>query len=311
MSSGQTSQRIIFFGTEEFSAASLRALIENNFNVVAVVTKPDRKKNRGHKLIPPTVKVIAKEHNIPVWQPATLSEIAEDIQTLQPVTGVLVSFGKIIPQSIIDLFTPAIVNVHPSKLPKYRGPSPIESAILHGDTETGVSIMQLSAAMDAGPVYSFISHPLAGTETQPELYETLSEVGARELVRVLRQIISGELQPTPQDDSKATYCQLIQKSDGIIDWNEKAEIVETRIRARTAWPKSRTTLGTIEVIITKAEVLRNINYGDPGTITVLDGDLIVDAGFESLRILALQPLGKKEMPVQAFLAGYKDKLQST
>ena len=140
MSFGPTN-RIIFFGTEEFCAISLQALINSGFNVAAVVTKPDSKKGRGQKLVPPTVKLIAQKHNIPVWQPKRLSEITENIRQLQPVSGVLVSFGKIIPSSIIDLFSPGIINVHPSKLPTYRGPSPIESAILNGDGQTGVSLM--------------------------------------------------------------------------------------------------------------------------------------------------------------------------
>ncbi len=295
MTSGLTSN-IVFFGTEEFSATSLQALLENGFNVVAVVTKPDSKKGRGHKLMPPTVKVIAMEHNIPVWQPAKLSDITDDIKALQPVTGVLVSFGKIIPQSIINLFTPGIINVHPSKLPMYRGSSPIEAAILNGDTETGVSIMQLSARMDAGPVYSFVSYPLTGQETQPELYEKLSEAGANELVRVLPGIIDGSLQPTPQDESEATYCKLIQKDNGVIDWSKPAEQLEREIRAYQPWPGSRTTIGATDVIITKAHT-----SSEPSELSKLCGDntyLVIDS---------LKPAGKKEMPVTAFLAGYKDR----
>lgn len=299
MTSGQidTNTPIIFFGTEEFSAASLCALIESGFNVASVVTKPDSKKGRGHRFVPPTVKLIAQERGIPVWQPTRLSEITEHIKALQPVVGVLVSFGKIIPQSVINLFTPGIINVHPSKLPRYRGPSPIESAILNGDTETGVSIMQLSAAMDAGPVYSFIPHPLTGTETQPELYAALATAGAGELVRVLPQIISDELQPTLQDESAATYCQLIQKQDGIINWNTPARQIEREIRAYKVWPGSRTTIGNTEAIITQAHISTT-----PTKLSRLCSDgqyLVIDA---------LKPIGKKEMPVQAFLTGYKDRL---
>ena len=306
MTSGPTNP-IIFFGTEEFSATSLQALIDHDFHIAAVVTKPDSKKGRGHKLVPPTVKRIAEAHDIPVWQPQKLRDIVDDIKKLQPVTGVLVSFGKIIPQSIIDLFTPGIVNVHPSLLPTYRGPSPIESAILNGDTETGVSIMQLSAAMDAGPVYTRISHLLIGTETQPELYETLGKAGAKELVRVLLSIMSGELQPTPQNESAATYCQLIQKRDGVLDWTKSAWQLEREIRAYIDWPGSRTTLGDIDVIITKAHVeecsgIDQLMDMQPERPSKQCGDnycLFFDA---------VKPIGKKEMPIQAFLAGYKDRL---
>ena len=308
MTSGKinSSRHIIFFGTEDFSAASLRALIAAGFSVAAVVTKPDSKKGRGHKTVPPIVKTIAQEHDIPVWQPQKLRDITEDIKQLQPVTGVLVSFGKIIPQSTIDLFTPGIINVHPSPLPKYRGPSPIESAILNGDETTGVSIMQLSAAMDAGPVYSFVSHPLTGTETQPELYETLSKVGADELVSVLPSIITGELSPTPQDESAGTYCRLIKKQDGVIDWNKPADQIEREIRAYKGWPGSRTALGDVDVIITKASVVEcvglSIEGKTPDHLSMRCGD-----GW-CLDIESIKPVGKKEMPIQAFLAGYKDRL---
>ena len=303
-----TTNRIIFFGTEEFSAKSLKALLDANFDIAAVVTKPDQPKGRGHKLTEPVVKTIAREHNIPVWQPTKLAEIKDQITTLQPVTGVLVSYGKIIPQSIIDLFTPGIVNVHPSLLPKYRGSSPIESAILHGDHETGVSIMQLSAQMDAGPVYSRILQALTGTETQPELYNKLSEAGAHQLVSVLPSIISGQLQPTPQDETEATYCQLIQKSDGIIDWQKSAEQIEREIRAYKTWPQSRTTLGSVDAIITKAHVDIDgcegiiIEGKTPDHLNIHCGD-----GW-TLGIDMIKPIGKKEMPIQAFLAGYRDKI---
>ncbi len=297
MSSGPTN-RIVFFGTEEFSAISLQALIDNGFNVAAVVTKPDSKKGRGQKLVPPTVKLIAQKHSIPVWQPNRLSEVIENIRQLQPVSGVLVSFGKLIPSSIIDLFSPGIINVHPSKLPTYRGPSPIESAILNGDSQTGVSIMQLVAKMDAGPIYSFVQFELNGTETQAELYTSLGQAGASELVNVLPRIIDGTLQATPQDESAASYCQLIQKADGIINWTQPAAKIERQIRALKSWPGSRTTISGTEIIITKAHV--SDSAGDPKR------ELSFECGDKKyLYVDTLKPVGKKEMPVQAFLAGHK------
>ena len=296
MTSGKT-KPIIFFGTEEFSATSLSALIEPGFNVVAVVTKPDSQKGRGQKTTPPTVKKIANAHGIPVWQPQKLAEIVDKITSLQPVAGVLVSFGKIIPQSIIDLFTPGIINLHPSKLPLYRGPSPIESAILNGDTETGVSIMKLSAEMDTGPVYTFTPHPLTGTETQPELYDDLSKVGAQALVDSLEEILDGSLTATDQDDDKATYCQMIKKSDGVIDRSKPAAQIERQVRAFKGWPGSRATLGNIDVKITSCHI--------SPTPTELS---IECADGKHLAIDTLIPAGKKEMPARAFLAGYKNRL---
>lgn len=284
---------IIFFGTEDFSAISLQALIDANFPVAAIVTKQDSKKGRGRKLVPPAVKVIGEKYGIPVWQPSTLSDITADITALQPVTGVLVSFGKIIPQSLIDLFTPGIINVHPSALPKYRGPSPIESAIINGDTTTGVSIMQLSAKMDAGPVYTIAPRPLAGTETQSELYETLGTIGAKTLVDTLPVILNGALTPTPQEESRATYCQLINKTDGVIDWSEPAATIERKIRAYQGWPGSRATIHGHDCIITSAQLSA---VATALSMKCGDGQFI--------SIDSLKPAGKNTMSASAFLAGY-------
>lgn len=294
---------IIFFGTEDFSAASLQALIDRGFPIAAVVTKKDTKKGRGQALIPPAVKVIALQHDIPVWQPTHLSEITDKITELQPVTGVLVSFGKIIPQQIIDLFTPGIINVHPSHLPAYRGPSPIESAILNGDAATGISIMQLSARMDAGPVYHYAQHELTGTETQSGLYQTLAHYGAQELVSVLPAILSGQCRATPQEETTATYCHLLKKSDGFIDWKDSAVKIERQIRAYNVWPGTRAELSGIESIITGAVLPIAAPLLKPGQISTESG-LFVGTGTTPIEITSLKPVGKKEMPVREFLNGY-------
>lgn len=250
-----TSAKIIFFGTEEFSLTALTGLIESGYRVVAVVTKPDSRKGRGQQLTPPSVKVLAQQYNIPVWQPTKLSDIADSIRDIGKVTGVLVSYGKIIPQSIIDLFTPGIINVHPSLLPRYRGPSPIESAIINGDKETGVTIMQLSAKMDAGPIYSAKSYALSGTETQPSLYRALAHFGTTLLLDILPDILNESLLPSPQDDSDALYCQLLNKSEAYLNLDTiDAEQAERTIRAHLDFPKSKLSLLGHECIITKAHI---------------------------------------------------------
>lgn len=250
-----TSTKILFFGTEDFSLAALTGLIEADYPIAAVVTKPDSKKGRGQKLTPPAVKILATRHNIPVWQPAKLKDITDDITALGKTIGILVSFGKIIPQSTIDLFTPGIINVHPSLLPKYRGPSPIESAILNGDKTTGVSIMQLSAEMDAGPVYTAKTYTLKGTETRPELYQTLATTGTDLLLETLPHILDGSLQPTPQNNRKATYCQLLQKEDGILHPEKfSAAQAERQVRAYLNYPKTRYIVFNQQIIITKAHI---------------------------------------------------------
>lgn len=295
-----TSKTILFFGTEDFSAYTLERLINSGFTIGAIITKPDTKRGRNKQLVKPHVKAIGEAHNIPVWQPHTLNEIADDIRAFDSPVGVLVSFGKIIPQSIIDLFSPGIINLHPSLLPRYRGPSPIESAILNGDDKTGVSIMQLSTAMDAGPVYLQDEVSLDGHETAPNLYESLGKRGAQLLVDTLPAIIDGSLEPIPQDDAIATYCQLIKKTDGIVDWSKPASQLEREIRSYIDWPGSHATLGNIEVIITSAHI-ENDNH-IPYQLNLRCGDS------RYLSIDTLKPIGKKEMPVQAFLAGYKNRI---
>lgn len=290
-----TLKTLVFFGTEEFSLTALTGLIEAGHSIAAVVTKPDSRKGRGQQLVPPSVKVVAERHNIPVLQPQKLSDIAEYIQTLDRPIGVLVSYGKIIPQSIIDLFEPGIINLHPSLLPLYRGPSPIESAIKNGDDVTGVSIMQLSARMDAGPVYAAKEYPLAGTETRPELYHTLAVIGTNLLLEVLPQIISSDLRPIEQDESRAVYCLLLKKEDALLTPDAlTAQAAERLVRAHTGFPKTKIYIQDIPIIITKAHVSHEKN-------TPLD-ILCQDGAFLSVDEL-IAPSGRR-IDGAAFLRGY-------
>ena len=247
---------IVFFGTEDFSLFSLRALVEAGFPVSLVITKPDTKRGRGGKTTSPAVKLFAIEHGIAVLQPHKLSEITDAVQRLNRPAGVLVSYGKIIPQAIIDLFSPGIINVHPSLLPLYRGPSPIESAIANRDAKTGVTLMQLSRAMDAGPLYYQVPYALDQTETRPELYETLGQLGANILVQQLPAILNGRLQPTPQNDAEATYCQLLTKETSYLDLTSLTPgQAEARIRAHLGFPRSRVRVGNYDLIVTKAHAV--------------------------------------------------------
>lgn len=298
----------MFFGTEDFSLATLQALIDAHYPVAAVVTKPDMPKGRGHRVVAPPVKVLAEQHDITVWQPQKLSDIIPQVTALKEPIGVLVSYGKIIPQSVIELFTPGIINIHPSLLPQYRGPSPIETAILNGDTHTGISIMRLSAAMDAGPVYTQQIIQLAGTETAQLLYESFGQQGAELLIKTLPRIADGTMQAAAQDESQATYCHLITKSDGRIDWSKPAASIERQIRAYYQWPQSRATIGTIDTIITSAQVTTTPSFGKPGTLELTESDLMIHTDDFLLRIITIKPIGKKEMPSQAFLQGYRSQL---
>jgi methionyl-tRNA formyltransferase len=295
-----TSKTIVFFGTDQFSAVSLRQLISSGFTIGAVVTKPDSRKGRGREMQASIVKQIALQHSIPVLQPVKMSEIIEPLVKItaelgESPVGVLVSYGKIIPQSVIDLFQPGIINVHPSLLPKYRGPSPVETAIYNGDTETGVTIMQLSAAMDAGPIYSQTMYSLNSTATAPQLESELAQAGAEQLVASLPGIIDGSLPAHPQDDSAASYCSLLRKEDSIIDPTRMtAAQTERQVRAYLAFPKTKVTIAGHLVVVTKAHVSDS-------------GSSLLDIQCQDGQYLSIDELvgpSGKAMGAKAFLNGY-------
>lgn len=219
--------------------------------------------------------------------------------------AVLAAYGKLIPQRVLDEFPLGIINVHPSLLPLHRGPTPIEQAMLDGVSKTGVSIMQLTAGMDEGPIYKQKSLQLSGAETKKQLTHTLQSLGAELLVSVLPEIAEGTLKPRQQPHpDRATYSHKISKEDGDIDWHKPAVILERQIRAFAGWPKSRTSLGGIPVVITRAAPVK-LDNATPATLRVEKKRLLVGTGQDWLEILLLQPDGKKEMPAEAFLAGYR------
>lgn len=287
---------IVFFGTEEYSLIALKALYEAQFPIAAVITKPDAPKGRGGKLAEPAVKKFAHAHNIPVWQPTSLKDVYENILALGRPIGILVSYGKIIPQSIIDLFTPGIINLHPSLLPKYRGPSPIEAAMINLDDTTGVSIMKLDAKMDAGPIYYQTEIPLTKQESRTELYNKLFSIGSKKLVEVLPQIVNN-LQPTPQNHNEATYCQLLSKDNSLLDPTTlTAAQAEARIRAYIGFPRTKITVNDQQIIITKAHIA-------PQPETIIDQRFIDDNYLIVDEIIS--PVSGKTMPAQSYLNGLR------
>lgn len=260
---------IVFFGTETFSVAALRALVEAGYHIAAVVTKPDRPFGRGMKLQAPVVKTYALEHGIIVLQPERLSDIDQALSAIARPLGVLSSYGKIIPESTLALFERGIINIHPSLLPKYRGPTPIETALINGDAQTGVSLMRLVAAMDAGPVY--VQKPLAITPgaSATDLYTLCAQTGSQLLIDSLPAIASGELAPTKQDETAATYTQLLNKKDARVDpERQTAEFIDRHVRAYEQFPRTRLELGGHDVIITKAHV----GAPESGTLTIKCAD---------------------------------------
>ena len=291
-------QPIIFFGTEDFSAISLQALIDAGFNVAAIITKPDSRKGRGQKLQAPKVKKIGEANQIPVLQPTNMREIVDFVQSFeQKPAGVLVSFGRIIPEEIIGLFEPGIINVHPSLLPKYRGPSPIESAILNGDQTTGVSLMKLAKKMDAGDVYYQEEFQLTGAETASQLYQTCGQIGAGMLIAHLPAILYGETLGNPQNEQNASYCQLLSKSDAILKPEaQTAQQAERQIRAFELFPKSKIQIGEHLCVINSARVVAENLHNSPTIIEFKDQTW--------LKLETLTTPNGKKTTAEAFANGY-------
>jgi methionyl-tRNA formyltransferase len=288
---------IIFFGTDEFSLVVLKNLFENEYNIAAIVTKPDGKSGRGNKIEMPTVKKFAIEKNIDVWQPNQVSEINEDLKKIyENAIGIVVSYGKIIPKSTIDSFGLGIINVHPSLLPKYRGPSPIESAILNGDDKTGVTIIKLTPQMDAGPIYGQIVYKLSGNETRLVLRRTLAKYGAETLLSLLPGVIDGSIQPKPQNEKNAIYCQLISKNESNLNPEITAVQAERQVRAYQGFPKTKIEINNHKIIIIQSHISNE--HKTPLDIKFKDG--------KYLSIDELVAPSGKTISASEFINGYLD-----
>jgi methionyl-tRNA formyltransferase len=300
--------RIIFMGTAELSCASLGKLA-GKFSVVAVVTQPDKPRGRELKLQFSPVKTLAEELKLPVLQPLKARDetfIAE-LRGLKPDLIVVVAYGQILPQSILDMPKFGCVNVHTSLLPKYRGASPIQSAILNGDAETGVTIMKMDAGLDTGGIISQARTPILKEDNSQTLHDRLAQLGAELLVETIPDYVEGKILPKPQPVEGASYAAKIKKEDGRIDWNEPAERILHRLRAFTPWPGVFTSLHAepkpMFLKIWNAEVVGN--NGQTGTVLSADKNgIVVACGRDALRILELQREGGRRLSAQEFLAGH-------
>jgi methionyl-tRNA formyltransferase len=296
-------------GTAELSCASLEKLArDKNFQIAAVVTQPDKPKGRELKLQFSPVKNLAEKLKLPVLQPAKARDekFISELRELKPDLIVVVAYGQILPQVILDLPKFGCVNVHTSLLPKYRGASPIQSAILNGETETGVTIMKMDAGLDTGEIISQTRTPILPEDNSQTLHDRLAQLGAQLLVETIPDFVAGKILPKLQPGEGVTYAAKIKKEDGRIDWNLSAQEILNRLRAFTPWPGAFTFLKTEEksqlLKIWKAEV-----SGDNGqTGTVLSADkngIVVVCGKNALRILELQREGGRRLTAQEFLAG--------
>lgn len=292
------SNKLVFFGNERLATAAtttaptLRALLAAGYEIEAVIASHADGVSRQKRAL--EIGPIAKFHHIPVILPGEKPDLAAKLKHHQTEAAVLVAFGQIIPQGVIDLFPAGIINVHPSLLPKLRGSTPIETAILDGMDETGVSLMKITAKMDAGPLYAQKKIALKGDETKFELAEKLNNAGAELLAAHLPDILAGSLEAKPQKEAGATYTRLLAKEDGVVDFGEPAEKIERKVRAYLGWPKSRAKIYGHEVVITKARVAKNTG----------DGELIIKCNPGYLEILQLTAPSGRSISGADFIRGY-------
>lgn len=306
------SKTIIFFGNERLATGTvtanpiLRGLVAAGYDVAAVVTPYKTVTSRSDR--PLEVVAAAQELGLRLINPHNESDLLASLRQTGAKLGILAAYGQIVKPEIIDLFPLGIINVHPSLLPKYRGSTPIESALLNGDKTTGVSVMGLASELDAGPVYSQVSLELDGHETKQYLADKLSELGAKLLLETLPEIFSRQLEPKTQDEKLASYTKRITSSKSQIQWSIPAWLIERQIRTYASWPKSKTSLGGLEVIIHQAHVSDSDGRAKAGSLITGSDGLAVQTAQGLLVIDKLQLPGKPVISSQAFLTGYKDKL---
>jgi methionyl-tRNA formyltransferase len=321
--------KIVFFGTPEFAVKPLNKLIESNHDILAVVTRPDKPKGRGRKVCPSPVKQVALENNLKVLQPEKLLNIKEELKNLGADVFVVVAYGKLLPPWILYMATHKCINIHPSLLPKYRGPAPIERTIMNGDKKTGVTTMRLSEGMDDGPIYLQEVVEIGEDENSDSLKNRLSEISSELLSKTLRGIDEGSLEPKEQDHTKSTVIGKLTKEEEKIDWNQPTETIHNKIRALSTKPgaycfykgkrlkilKSFISISDVvpvspNVIPSKAGIqishqVRNDKMS-PGIIIKISRDSFLTAtGDGTIEVLQVQPEGRNPMSASEFIRGFK------
>ena len=302
--------RIIFMGTAELSCASLEEISAGkDFQIIAVVTQPDKPKGRDLKLTSSPVKILSEKLNLPVLQPpkARDEKFIAELSGLKPDLIVVVAYGQILPPALLDVPKFGCLNVHTSLLPKYRGAAPIQWAIADGNSETGVTIMKMDAGLDTGPILAMRRTPILPSDDSQTLHDRLAKLGADLLVETIPGFASGNIVPQPQPAEGSTYAAKIKKEDGQIDWNLPAEKIWCRLRAFTPWPGAFTFLKTETkpqlLKIWKVEAVEK--NGAAGNILSADQTgIVVACGQKALRILELQREGGKRLPAEQFLSGF-------
>lgn len=301
--------KLIFAGTPDFAARHLAALLSSDHEVVAVYTQPDKPAGRGQKLTASPVKELALAHELPVYQPASLrsEEAQAELAALGADLMVVVAYGLILPKAVLDTPRLGCINVHGSLLPRWRGAAPIQRSIWAGDAETGVTIMQMDVGLDTGAMIRKVTCPIAFDETSTSLYDKLAELGPQALVDTLDAMAAGEACAEEQDDALANYAQKLSKEEARIDWSMDAAAIERCIRAFNPWPISWFEVAEQTIKVWQAEVIKQDHAQPAGTLLKADKQGIdVATGKGVLRLLALQPPGKKAMSASDLLNSRRD-----
>ena len=299
--------RIVYFGTPEFAVPGLQALIASPHTVAALVSQPDRPRGRGNRVTPTPTKQVAELAGIPVLQPTRLKDdlFHQALRSLAPDLGVVAAYGRIIPDAVLEIPRLGMINIHASLLPKYRGAAPIHRAVMHGDTETGVTIMRVVTELDAGPMLAARRVPIGPNETTPEVERTLAQIGAGLALAVVEAVSSGTATEVPQNHAEATYAPKIERHEGAIGWTLPAQRIHDLVRGLQPWPLVSATLDGTRCLVHRTAVTDDRTASAPGTITAAaSGVLALAAGDgRELRILEIQPEGKRVMSARDFLAG--------
>ena len=296
---------IVFFGTPQFAVPTLEHLLRSRHRVAGVVTQPDKRRGRGQKVVAGAVKAVALQHNVPVLQPERLREplVAQTLAAWRPDVGVVAAYGKLIPQELLRLPPHGMVNVHASLLPKYRGAAPVHRAIIAGECETGVTIMQMVQALDAGDMLATATRAIGQDETSDGVERDLAELGAGLLVDVLERVESDTLQPEQQDEALSSYAPRLSKEEGLIDWTLPARAIHNRVRGLYPWPHAYSYLDGTRIILLKTRVVDDAS-GPPGRILEVTRDAVrVATGQGAVAIDEMQAEGKRAMRTRDFLAG--------
>jgi methionyl-tRNA formyltransferase len=298
--------RIIFMGTPRFAVPTLEALLASDEEVVAVVTQPDRPKGRGRKLTPPPVKELALAAGLPVLQPAKIrtEEFLSEIRAFAPDLIAVTAYGRILPGPLLRLPPLGTINVHASLLPKYRGAAPVQWAIIRGETETGVTIMQMDEGLDTGDILLADAIPIAPEDTAGTLAPKLAALGGELLVKALGLLHQGRLSPTTQDDARATLAPPLTKEEGHIDWQRPAGDIANLIRGLDPWPTAFTQLDGKRLRLFAPAVIKDGPTAEPGTLSRADDEgLLIAASRDALLVKEVQLEGSKRLPVSSFLRG--------